>query len=147
VRRITVEEIVVFPGVDEEAVEAAESSEEKCGGKQVQAEVGTAGYRGDESGCGEEEANGDLFGKAMGAGRGMDDDEVADDEDTEDEVKANGFGFEVRKKGCESDGGEDDCREKGVAVTMVEVVAGFEVLMMSGIDIQEAGVHEAVGGV
>ena len=56
----------VLPGVDEEAVEAAESGEEKCGGEQGEAEVGAAGDGGDEGGGGEEEADGDLFGEAVG---------------------------------------------------------------------------------
>ncbi len=112
--RVVCAEVCVLPGVDEEAVEAAESGEEECGGKQGEAEVGAAGDGGDEGGGGEEEADGDLFWKAVGASSGVDEDEVADDEGAEDEVEVDGFGFEVRKKGCECDGGEDDRRRKAV---------------------------------
>ncbi len=53
---------LVFPRKDEEAVEAAEGGEEKCGGEQGQTEVDVAGDGGNEDGGGEEEADGDLFG-------------------------------------------------------------------------------------
>ena len=57
----------MFPGVDEEAVEAAEDGEEDGGREQIEAQIGTAGDGGDEGGGGEEEADGDFFGEAMGA--------------------------------------------------------------------------------
>ena len=88
----------VLPGVDEEAVEAAEGGEEECGGEQGEAQVGTAGDGGDEGGGGEEEADGDLLGESVGAACGVDEDEVAGDEASEDEVEADGFGFEVREE-------------------------------------------------
>ncbi len=56
----------VFPGVDEEAVEAAEGGEEDGRREQVEAEIGQAGYGGDEGSGGEEDAYGDLFGQAVG---------------------------------------------------------------------------------
>ena len=69
----------------------------------------------------------------MGAARSVDEDEVAADQASEDEVEVDGLGFEVREKYCEGDGGEKDSGEEGCAVAMVEVVASFEIFVMDGI--------------
>jgi hypothetical protein len=154
VRGIVGGEMGVFPGIDEEAVEAAERSEEQGEGEQRRAEVGTAGDGGDESCGGEEEADGNLFGKAVGnllqcrsAARGVDENEVGGDEASEDDVEVDGFGFEVGKKESEGDGGKEDSREEGGTVAVVEVVAGFEALGVVWVGVKETRVHEAIGSV
>ena len=63
----------------------------------------------------------------MGVAGGVDEDEVGGDEGAEDEVEVDGCELEAGKECGESDGGEEDSDEEGEAVTMVEVVAGFEV--------------------
>jgi len=143
----------VLPGVDEEAVEAAEGGEEERCGEKREAKVGAAGYGGDEGRGGEEDADGDLFGQAVGgssgdeAGGDVDEDEVTGEQDSQDEVEVDGLGGEAGKKDCEGDGGEDDAGEEGGAMTVVEVMAGFEVFFGRVAGVEEAGVQEAVGGV
>jgi hypothetical protein len=63
---------LVLPCVDEETVQAAEGGEEDCGRQQSDSQAGLAGDGGDEDGCGEEDANGDLFGEAVRATGGVD---------------------------------------------------------------------------
>jgi hypothetical protein len=133
--------IFVFPGVDEETVEAAEGGEKDCGRKKRQAEVGTAGDGGDEGGGCEAEAYGDFLGESMGAVEGMDDDEVAADQASEDEIEVDGLGLEARKEQREGDGGENDPGEECRAMTVVEVVAGFEVFVMGWVGVEETHVH------
>jgi hypothetical protein len=134
--------IVVFPGVDVEAVEAAEGGEEKRGREKRQAEIGTAGDCGDEGGGGEAKADGDLFGETMGgAVKCVDDDEVAAHQASEDEIEVDGLCVEAREKSREGDGGEDDSGEEGWAMTMVEEVAGFEVFVMGWVVVHQTGVH------
>jgi hypothetical protein len=53
--------IFVFPGVDEEAVEAAEGREDQCNGQQRETQVGTLGNCGDEGCSSEAETYGDLL--------------------------------------------------------------------------------------
>ena len=67
----------------------------------------------------------------------MDEDEVAEDQTAEDEVEMDGCGFETWEQDSQGNGGEDYAGEEGFAVAMVEVVAGFEGVL----------VEEAVGGV
>jgi hypothetical protein len=55
----------VLPGVDEEAVEAAEAGEEKSRRQKGEAKIGAASYGGDEGRGGEEDADGDLLGEAV----------------------------------------------------------------------------------
>ena len=55
----------VLPGVDEEAVEAAEGGEEECWREQRGAESWLAGYSRDEGGGGETDAYGELLGVAV----------------------------------------------------------------------------------
>ena len=153
VRRIAGVGICVFPGIDEEAVEAAECGEEQSEGEQALAQVGTAGDGGNEGCGGEEEADGDLFGKEVGnlllgcAAGCVDEDEVGGDEACEDEVEVDGLGFEVRQKQSEGDRGKEDSEEEGGTVTVMEVVAGFEALIVGGVGVEETRVHQAIGGV
>ncbi len=56
----------MLPGIDEEAVQAAEKREEQRCGEQDGAQSGFAGDGGDEGGGGEEDADGELLGNAMG---------------------------------------------------------------------------------
>ena len=44
------------------------------------------------------------------------------------------------------DGSEKDSGEEGGAVAVVEVVLGFEAFVMGRVDVEEAGVHQAIGG-
>ena len=90
--------IFVLPGVDEEAVEAAEGREQDRRRQQREAEIGTTGDGGDEGGGGEAEADGDLLGKTMGAVKCVDNDEVAADQTSEDEIEVDGMGVEARKE-------------------------------------------------
>jgi hypothetical protein len=154
VRRIAGVGTGVFPGIDEEAVEAAQRSEEQSEGEQARAEAGTAGDGGDKGCSGEEEADGDLFGKEVRnllSGRGaagcVDEKEVCGDEACEDEVEVDGPGFEVGQKENEGDRGKEDSGEEGGSVAVVEVVAGFEACVVSWVGIEELRVHEAIGGV
>ena len=77
----------------------------------------------------------------------MDEDEVTEDEASEDEVEMDGVGFEVGKKDREGDRGEENSTEKRSAVTVVKVVAGFEVFLATRVGVEEAGIHEAISGV
>jgi len=52
----------MLPGVEIEAVEGADGSEEQSGGCERQAEVRGSRDGGDEDGGGEEEADGEFFG-------------------------------------------------------------------------------------
>jgi hypothetical protein len=144
--------VFMLPGVDVEAVEAAESAEEKCGGKECEAEVGAARDCGDKGSGGEADAYGDLFGKAMGdfllrrgAASGVDEDEISEDYGSEDEIEADGGGFETWEEQGESDGGCEDSSEEGGAVAVVEVVARFEVCEEVRLCFEDACVHQAVG--
>jgi hypothetical protein len=104
----------VLPGVDEEAVEATEGREEKTGGKERYPEIGTVSDGRDEGCGGKEDTDSNLFRKAVGyglrsdGGSGMDEDEVASEKSTEDEVKVDDRGFEAWKKSCESYGDQED---------------------------------------
>jgi hypothetical protein len=117
----------MLPCVDEEAVEAARSREEDREREQGEAKVGTASHGGNEGGCGEEEAYGDLLWETVSAAAGVNEDEVAAKQAAEDEIEMDGLGFKVRKKSCEGDGGSEDAGEEEAAVAVVEVVARFEV--------------------
>ena len=77
----------------------------------------------------------------------VDEDEITEDEGPEDEVEMDGVGFEMGKKDRESNRGEENSTEKGGAVAVVEVVAGFEVFLATGVDVEEPGIHEAISGV
>jgi hypothetical protein len=101
-----------------------------------------SGYGGDEGGGGEEDADGDLLGQTVSAARGVYEDEVSEDQAAEDEVEADGFGFEAGKEQGEGNGGDEDASEEGGAVAMVEEVARFEGVGLGGL-----GVEETVGGV
>jgi hypothetical protein len=105
------------------------------------------GDGGDEGGGGKEDADGNLFGQTMGAAGGVDEDEVAEEESAEQKVEVDGFGGESEKEWGESYGGEQNSCEKGSAVAVMEVVAGFEVLLARRLAVEEASVEEAVGGV
>ncbi len=124
----------MLPCVDEEAVEAAEGGEEERRREQSEAQGGTPGYGGDEDGGGEEDTYGDLFGEATCcrsrggcAWCGVNEDEIAGEETTENEIKMQRGGFELGEKRGQGDGGEEDSGEEGFAVAMVKVMAGFEV--------------------
>ena len=125
--------IGVFPGIDEEAVEAAQRSEEQGEWEQARTEARTTGDGGYKGCSGEEEADGNFFGKEVrnlplgcGVADGVDEEEVNEDEDCEDEVEVDGPGFEVGQKQSEDDGGKKDSEEEDGTVAVVEVVAGFE---------------------
>jgi hypothetical protein len=75
--------VFVFPGVNEEAVETAEGGEEESGWEQRQTEIRAASDSGNEGRGGEAETYGDLFGEAIGAVCGVDENEVAGDEASE----------------------------------------------------------------
>ncbi len=98
-----------------------------------------AGHGGDEGGSSEEEANGELFGQAVGAVGGVDEDEVAEGKSAKDEIKMDGLRRDTRQQGRKSHGGERDAGEKGCAVAMMKEMAGFE-----GAGIELAGIEKAV---
>jgi hypothetical protein len=125
-RMIGLRKRAVFPRVDEEAVEAARGSEEDREREQGDAEVGTAGYGRNEGGRGKEEADGDLLWKSVSAGGGVNEDEVPGEQAAQDEIEMDGLSFKTRKKKCEGDGGTEDAGEEAAAVSVVEVVARFE---------------------
>jgi hypothetical protein len=135
----------VLPGVDEEAVEAAESCEENRKREQRDAEVGTTGDGGNESGRGEEEADGDLLREAVSAAGGVNEDEVTGEQTAEDEIEVDGCGFEMGEKDCECYGGCRDAGEECAAMAIVKEVTRFEVSVGDGSD--EAGIEKAVGDV
>ena len=128
--------IFVFPGVDEEAVEAAEGGEEEGWGEECGAKAGLAGDGGDEGGGGEADAYGELFWEPMRALSCVDEDEVSEDQAAEDEVEVNGFRWDTRKEYGQGDGGEEDSDEEGGAVAIVKVVAGFEGGFAGGLGIE-----------
>lgn len=146
-RCTAVEETIMFPGVDKEAVEAAENGEKECKGKQRKAEIGASSDCRDEDCRSEKDANGDFLRKAMGASGGVDHDEVANNQTSKDEIETKGFGFEVRKKCCKNNCGAYDGYKKGRAMAIVEVVTSFEIEVEGLIGAEEPGVHEAVSGV
>jgi hypothetical protein len=135
----------VLPGVDEEAVEAAESCEQNRKRKQRDAEIGTAGDGGNEGGCGEEEADSDLLREAVSAAGGVNENEVPGEQAAEDEIEVDGCGFEMGEKDCERDGGCHDDGKECAAMAIVKVVTGFEVSFCYGPD--EAGIEKAIGSV
>jgi hypothetical protein len=77
----------------------------------------------------------------------MDENKVARDQDAKDQVEANRCGVEVGKKSREGDRGEKDSSQKGSAVTVVEVVPGFEASVSSWIDIEKSGVHQTISSI
>ena len=91
----------MFPGVDEEAVEAAEYGEEDGGGQECRKLGGIAGDGGDEDGGGKEEANGDLLWQAVRLVGGVDDEEPRDEKSAFDEVEADGGWVEAWQQVCE----------------------------------------------
>jgi len=133
----------VLPGVDEEAVEAAQGCEENREREQGDAEVGPAGDGGNEGGRGEEEADGDLLWETVSAASGVNEDEVTGEQAAQDEVQVDGRGFEMREKDCECDGGCDDASKKCAAMAAMKVVTCFEVSVGDGSD--EACIEKAVG--
>jgi hypothetical protein len=139
--------VFMLPCIDVEAVETAEGGEEESTWEQRQTEIRASSDSGNEGRGGEAEPYGDLFGKAMGAARGVDENEVAGDEASEDQVEVDGFGFEVGKKHREGDGGERNSGEEGGAVAVMEVVPSFEAFVMGRVDVERANIHQAIGGV
>jgi len=149
----------MFPGIDEEAVQAAECGKEERRRKQDEAQVGAAGDSGDEDGGAKEDADGDLLGQTMGyllradgAGGGVNEDEVAGEKASKDEVEMQCGGFEAGKESGQGEGGEENSGEEGGSVVVVKVVAGFEVfggvdLKLNEMNIHQTGVHQAIGGV
>jgi hypothetical protein len=144
----------MFPGIDEEAVEAAEGREDDSNRQQRKAQVGTASDRGDKGGSSKAETHGDLLRQTTGnlplsrcAASGMDEDKVPRDQPPENQVKANGCRIEVRKKSRKRNGGEKDSSEKTHVVAMVEVVAGFETRVPSRIDVEQAGIHQTIASI
>jgi hypothetical protein len=135
----------VLPGVDEEAVEAAQSCEENRKRKQGEAKAWAAGDGGNEGGRGEEEADGDLLREAVSAAGGVNEDEVPGEQAAEDEVELDGCGFEMGEKDRECDVGCHDACKECTAMAIVKVVTGFEVSFGYGSD--EAGIEKAIGGV
>jgi hypothetical protein len=146
--------IFMFPGIDEEAVEAAEGREDERSGQQREAQFGTAGDCGNKCGSSKAETYSDLLRQTMcnlllsrRAVSGMDEDKVSRDHAPEDQVEANGCDVEVGKKSCKSNGGENDSGKKSCAVAVMKVVAGFEAVLPSRIAVQQAGVHQPIGSV
>jgi len=135
----------VFPGIDEEAVKAAQGCEEDRMREQGDAEVGTAGDGGNKGGCGEEEANCDLLRKTMSAAGGMDENEVPGEQAAEDQVEVNGRGFETGQEDCKCDGGCEDAGKERTAMAVVKVVTRFEVSI--GYDSDEACIKKTIGDV
>jgi hypothetical protein len=76
-------------------------------------------------------------------GRGVDKDEIANQEASQDEVEVECGGFEAGQENGEGDGGEEDPTEEGGAVPVVEVVAGFEILLLGEPSVELPGVHQA----
>lgn len=97
---------IVLPCIDEEAVQAAENSKEERRRKQGEAQFGLAGDGGDEDSGGEEDADGDLFGEAVSAAGGMDQDEVAEDQAAEDEIEMDCVWRESKQERGEGHGGQ-----------------------------------------
>ena len=82
----------------------------------------------------------------------MDEDEVAGQQASKDEVEVKGGGFEVGKKDSQGDRREQDSDEECGAMLVMKVVAGFEALLLGecGVgepDIHQTGIHQAIGGV
>ncbi len=90
-----------------------------------------AGERGDEDSGGEEDADGEFFGKAAGGvvaekRLGMDQEHPGGQERGEKGVEVEGAGVDAVEESCEGDGAEADDGDEGGAVSVVEAVAGFE---------------------
>ena len=116
---------VVFPGVDEEAIEAAERGEEDGGGEQREAQAGRAGDGWNEYGGGKEQADSDFFGQAVGAARGVEDKEPGSEQGAFGKVEVDGGGIELRQQGGEERWRKVMPMRKARAVAVVKVVAGF----------------------
>ena len=56
-------------------------------------------------------------------------------------------GARRRSSGARATEASEDSGEEGGAMAVVEVVAGFEVLLLPGLAVEQAGVEQAVGGV
>lgn len=134
----------VFPGVEEEAVQGADRSEEQSRKDESGAKVGAAGHGGDEDGSGKEDADGELFGQARRSGKtSVDEKKPGEQERAEESVEAKSFREQERKQHGQTDGAKDDDGKEGATMAMVEVVASFEVVGGVG----TGGVEEAVAGV
>jgi hypothetical protein len=143
---------IVFPGVDEETVEATQGRKEKCRGEQREPKSGLACDGGDEDGSGEEDADGNLFGEAMGAVGGVDQYEISEQKTAENEVKMYGLSGEPEQERSKGGRGQQNSCEEGAAVSMVEVMARFEMMFLRSsiverTSIQQAGIKKTVGGV
>jgi hypothetical protein len=77
----------------------------------------------------------------------VNEEEVGGDENCEDDVEADGLGFEVGQKESEGDRGNEDSGEEGGTVAVVEVVTGFEAFVVGWVGVEQTRVHEAIGGV
>ncbi len=137
----------VLPGVEEEAVEGAGGGEEDGDRQEVEAELGQTRDGGDEDGGGEEDADGELFREAMGAvGARVDEKEVGGEQCREENVDAECVHVKRAQESGECAGGEEDAGEEGAAMTVVEDVAGFEIVR-GLLRVERAGVEEAIGDV
>ncbi len=103
--------------------------------------------RRDEGGGGEEQADGELLGKAMVAGGGVDEDEVASDEGSEEEKELQCGWIELRDEHGEGKGGDAKSEEERSAVAMMEEMTQLKIPGGGGVAMQGLGVKQAVGGV
>jgi len=131
----------VLPCIEVEAVEGADAGEESGGGQQGGAEPGGAGDGRDEDGGGEEEADGEFFGEALGEVVGqradVDEEHPGGEESGEQGVEVEGSGVDAIEEVDEGKGAEGDDGEEAAAVVVVEAVAGFEAGFMVGVAVVE----------
>jgi hypothetical protein len=137
----------MLPRVDEEAVEAAKRGQKKCRWQQWKAQLRLSRHCGDKGGSGEEDANGDLFGKAVSAAGGVDEDEVSEEKAAQNEIEVNGFSGESKEKRGKGCRGQQYPHKEGAAMAVVEVVSGFEMLLLPGLAVERASVEEAISSV
>ena len=138
---------IVLPCINKEAVEAAKRGQKKRRRQQREAQLGPARDRGNEGSGGKEDADGDLLGKAMGAAGGVDEDEVSEEQAAEDEVEVDRLGGETEQQRRECCRSQQYPGKEEAAMTVVKVVAGFEVLLLPRLAVEQPRVEKAVGGV
>src|ERR1700743_2789438 len=102
----------VLPRVEIEAVEGAGGGEKKGDGQKVEAELRQARDGGDEDGGRKEDADGGLFGEAVGAvagqGARVDDEKPGAEQCGEKRVEAHGMRVNPAQQSDEGTGGDGD---------------------------------------
>jgi hypothetical protein len=117
----------VLPGIDEQTVEAAKSSEEKRWRNKGKTQIRSTRDCRDEGCCSEEDSYGELLREPVCTACGVNQDEVSEEKTAEDKVKMDGLRRDAWKKDGERERREKYAGEESAAVALMEVMARFQV--------------------